>query len=65
VSLAEANHRLRPNGETKLLLAEACFKQNDLARARTLLGEVFETPWRTPEVRRLSRLILGDGGVPP
>ncbi|HEX2120259.1 MAG TPA: hypothetical protein VHL59_01330, partial [Thermoanaerobaculia bacterium] len=55
LELAERNHRLRPNAESSLLLAKACVKLNQPARARQLLAEVSATPWRTPELAELER----------
>lgn len=55
LALAERNHRLRPNGDSKLLLAKAHLKLNHPAEARALLREILETPWRTPEVARLAK----------
>lgn len=55
LEMAERNVALRPNAESKLLLARACLKLNQPARARALVGEILETPWRTPELTRLAR----------
>lgn len=55
LALAERNHRLRPNGDSKLLLAKAHLKLNQPAKAKALLEEILETPWRTPEVTRLAK----------
>jgi tetratricopeptide (TPR) repeat protein len=55
VSLARRNVQLRPNGEAKLLLAEAYLKSGAPAPARAALAEVLLTPWRTPELARVQR----------
>jgi tetratricopeptide (TPR) repeat protein len=47
---AEWNHRLRPNAEAKLLLARTYLKLGEVATARSLMGEILKTPWRTPEL---------------
>jgi predicted Zn-dependent protease len=54
IQLAEQNYRLRPNPSAKLLLARACLETGEAARARTLVDEVLATPWRSPELARLS-----------
>lgn len=53
LGLAERNHELRPNAESKLLLAKACMKLRQEARARALLAEVATTPWRSPDLAEL------------
>lgn len=50
---AEWNHALRPNAEAKLLLARSYLKLGDSAAARGLIGEILQTPWRTPELEAL------------
>lgn len=50
---AEWNHALRPNAEAKLLLARSYLKLGDTAAARRLIGEILQTPWRTPELDTL------------
>jgi tetratricopeptide (TPR) repeat protein len=57
LEMAERNVRLRPNAESKLLLARAWLKLGQPARARALVGEVLETPWRTPELTLLARQV--------
>jgi tetratricopeptide (TPR) repeat protein len=55
LELAERNHRLRPNAESKLLLARACLRLGQEGRARALLAEIAATPWRSPEAARLKK----------
>jgi tetratricopeptide (TPR) repeat protein len=57
LEMAERNVALRPNAESKLLLARACLKLGQPARARALVGEILETPWRTPELARFARQV--------
>jgi tetratricopeptide (TPR) repeat protein len=57
LEMAERNVALRPNAESKLLLARACLKLGQPARARALVGEILDTPWRTPELARFARQI--------
>jgi tetratricopeptide (TPR) repeat protein len=61
LALARENVQLRPNGEAKLLLAEAYLKTGARAPARAAFAEVLQTPWRTPEVTRVQRQMA----VPP
>ncbi|HEV2719203.1 MAG TPA: hypothetical protein VG323_04225, partial [Thermoanaerobaculia bacterium] len=54
VQLAQRNVALRPNAESKLLLARAYLKVNDRAAAARLVDEIVKTtPWRTPELNDL------------
>ncbi len=55
--MAERNHRLRPNGEAKTLLARAYLKLGEPDRARTVVDEILASPWRTAEVERLARQV--------
>ncbi len=55
LEMAEENHLLRPNGDAKLLLARACLRVHDPARAKAVVDEILASPWRTPEVARLAR----------
>jgi len=56
VQLAAHNVALRPNAETKLLLARALLKVNDRAAAAKLVDEIVKTtPWRTAELEDLRR----------
>ena len=51
VSLARRNYDLRPNAESKLLLARAYLKANEHATALRLIREIeTTTPWRTTEL---------------
>ena len=53
LALAEANHRLRPGAEAKLLLARVHLALGQRAPARSLIDAVLATPWKTPELARL------------
>jgi tetratricopeptide (TPR) repeat protein len=55
LEMAERNYRLRPNADSQLLLARACFKLGDTEKAKALVGEILATPWRTPEIARFSQ----------
>ena len=55
LEMAERNVQLRPNAESKLLLARAWLKLNRPEKARALVGEILETPWRTPELAKFAR----------
>jgi Tetratricopeptide repeat len=55
LALAEANHRLRPGAEAKLLLARVHLALGQRAPARSLIDAVLATPWKTPELDRLAR----------
>lgn len=50
LELAQRNYDLRPNGESKLLLARAYLKSERRAEAKKLLDEIASTPWTTPEL---------------
>ncbi len=53
--LAERNVALRPNADSKLLLAQVCATLGDTARARELVEEIEATPWRPAGLRELDR----------
>jgi len=55
LELAEANYRLRPNGDSELLLARAYLKVGEIAKAKAMLDEILATPWRTPELARVAK----------
>ena len=57
--MAERNYQLRPNADSKLLLARAYLKLNETGKARALVDEILATPWRTPEIDRFSREVRG------
>jgi tetratricopeptide (TPR) repeat protein len=57
LALAQRNVELRPNAESKLLLARAYWKLNRPGAARALAAEIRATPWRTPEITRFVREI--------
>jgi tetratricopeptide (TPR) repeat protein len=64
VALAERNHRLRPNAESALLLAEACIRQGREARARALLGDLGRSsPWTTLRIAELQRSLERGAGT--
>jgi tetratricopeptide (TPR) repeat protein len=51
---AERNHAVRPNSEAKLLLARAYLKLGKPAQAKALIGEIMQTPWRTPQLNAVA-----------
>jgi tetratricopeptide (TPR) repeat protein len=55
LALAQRNVELRPNAESKLLLALAYWKLRQPGNARALVAEIRATPWRTPEITRFVR----------
>ena len=55
LQLAMRNYELRPNGESKLLLARAYMKRNERETAGRLLDEIAATEWRTRELEELRR----------
>jgi predicted Zn-dependent protease len=59
IRLAEENYRLRPNPDAKLLLARACLEAGEAARAQALVDEILATPWRPPELARLTERLRG------
>jgi len=59
LQLAQRNYELRPNGESKLLLARAYLKIERRAEAKKLLDEIASTPWTTPELVELRRQLKG------
>jgi tetratricopeptide (TPR) repeat protein len=59
LDLAQRNYDLRPNGESKLLLARAYLKTERRAEAKKLLDEIASTPWTTPELVELRRQSKG------
>jgi tetratricopeptide (TPR) repeat protein len=63
VQLAARNVALRPNAESKLLLARALLKVNDRAAAAKLVDEIVKTtPWRTAELEDLRRSLAPRSG---
>ncbi len=54
VTLAEANHRTRPNAEAKISLARAYMHAGRLEDARTPLTEALGSPWNTAELQALA-----------
>jgi len=59
LELAQRNYDLRPNGESKLLLARAYLKAERRAEAKKLLDEIASTPWTTPELALVRRQVSG------
>jgi tetratricopeptide (TPR) repeat protein len=60
LTLAEQNYQLRPNAESKLLLAKAWLKLNNSSEARKVMEDIVNTtPWRTPEISRLLQQVKG------
>ncbi|HEV7507410.1 MAG TPA: tetratricopeptide repeat protein [Thermoanaerobaculia bacterium] len=59
LELAQRNYDLRPNGESKLLLARAYLKSERRAEAKKLLDEIASTPWTTPELVDVRRQVSG------
>jgi tetratricopeptide (TPR) repeat protein len=59
LELAQRNCDLRPNGESKLLLARAYLKSERRAEAKRLLDEIAATPWTTPELVEVRRQVSG------
>lgn len=59
LAMARRNVELRPNGDSKLLLAKALLKLGDPAAARKVIGEIQRTSWRTPELERVAREVQG------
>ncbi|HEX3529090.1 MAG TPA: tetratricopeptide repeat protein [Thermoanaerobaculia bacterium] len=57
LELAQRNCDLRPNGESKLLLARAYLKSERRAEAKRLLDEIAATPWTTPELVEVRRQV--------
>jgi tetratricopeptide (TPR) repeat protein len=58
VQLAARNVALRPNAESKLLLARAFLKMNDRAAAAKLVDDIVKTtPWRTVELDEVRRAL--------
>lgn len=55
LQLAMHNYELRPNGESRLLLARAYLRANDRATAKRLLDQIAATPWRTHELEDLQK----------
>ena len=56
VQLAQRNVALRPNAESKLLLARSYLKVGDRAAAARLVDEIVKTtPWRTAELAEVRR----------
>lgn len=58
LALALRNVEIRPNAESKLLLARAYWKLNQpgsVPAIRALVTEIRETPWRTAEITRFVR----------
>lgn len=58
VTLAEANHRTRPNAEAKISLAHAYLKAGNKAAARTTIDEALATPWNTADLHATAAEVL-------
>jgi tetratricopeptide (TPR) repeat protein len=59
LALAQANLKLRPNAEAKIMLAKVYLKMNNENAARNLVCEVEKSPWRSPKYLQL-RSSLGN-----
>lgn len=59
LALAQRNYDLRPNSESKLLLARAYLKNERKAEAKRLLDEIAATPWTSPELVDVRRQVSG------
>jgi tetratricopeptide (TPR) repeat protein len=50
LTIAEANHRTRPNAEAKISLARAYLGAGRVDAAQTILAEALATPWNTADL---------------
>lgn len=50
VDLAEKNHKLRPNAEAKMRLAQAYLKADRVSDAKRVILEALATPWTTADL---------------
>ncbi len=62
VSLAEANHRTRPNAEAKISLARAYLEAGRGADARTIIAEALATPWNTADLHAVAAEVHAAAG---
>lgn len=65
VELAEANHTVRPNGEAKVLLADAYLAAGRAADAKVIVEEALASPYRKAELHVTASAVyaaLGDAG---
>ncbi len=50
VTIAEANHKTRPNAQAKILLAQAYLAAKRLEDARDIIIQALKTPWRSADL---------------
>lgn len=50
LELAEKNHKLRPNVEAKILLAQAQLGMEKVAEAKKVIDEALDTPWSSADL---------------
>ena len=58
VTLAEANHRTRPNAEAKISLARAYLQAGRKDDARKAIDEALATPWNTADLHAVAAEVL-------
>ena len=52
---ANVNHQLRPNAQSKYLLAKTYLKLGEQDRAMNLMAEVMQSQWRTSDIESLAQ----------
>lgn len=62
LELAESNHRLRPNGAAKILLAKALLNAGEAERAEATILEVLASPWRSAELHEVASEVFAARG---
>lgn len=64
LELAEKNHKNRPWGESKLMLAEANLLNGNRAQAIVSLEQILATPYRSAEVYEVAARAYAESGEP-
>ncbi|MCA9661663.1 MAG: hypothetical protein KC486_25215 [Myxococcales bacterium] len=62
LELAEANHTLRPNGEAKILFAEALLAAGQAAQAQQVIEDALASPWRSAQLHLVASEIFAARG---
>lgn len=62
LELAEKNHKLRPNVDAKVLLAQAQLGMQKVAAAKRTIDEALDSPWRTADLYRTASEVYAASG---
>ena len=62
LELAEANHRLRPNGAAQILLARALLGVGEIERAKAVIAATLASPWRSAALHEVASTVFTAAG---